>query len=195
MIKSWNPINKQHVARVISMLVDDRNDVPLYIQCFLVDRLLWASTEYSDEGKWQKYFGTPYWSRGAIETTVANAAAEGIKLDKDLVHEHSVPKCVLAERIDVLWKEKRITEADIHDLLARFSHAAVISRNEDGEINKCGLRNRMPEDFSFAETDDVFGRYHVAELEIFKLETHDLELLSKGRFPSEEVSRLFSRGV
>lgn len=194
MIESWNPVNKRHVARVISLLIDDHNKVPEYIQFFLVDRLLWASTEHDDNGKYRKYFGTPYWSRGAIGQVLANAKG-GFKRDKNLIHEHSVPKCVLAERIDALWKEKRTSEADIHDLLKRFSHAAIVSRDEDLRINACGLRNKMPEGFSFSENDDVFSRYRVAGLELYKMQPADLELLAGRNFDNIETSSFFTQRI
>lgn len=188
MIESHNKIHKRKIAKTISLLIDDRNEVPEFIQFFLVDRLLWAATEYDDNEKFNKYFGVPFWSSGAI-TKVIDNIENSIKYDKDLVHEHSVPKCIIGKKMDELYEKKLTSEDHIFNLIDRFCHSVVVSKDEDVKLNKAGLRSKMPQSFAFATGDDVFGRYRAAGIEVFCMESADLSHLSKGKIPDGGITR------
>lgn len=189
MLESHNKKNKRSIAKTISLLIDDRNEIPEYIQFFLVDRLLWAATEHDDNGKFNKYFGVPYWSVGAIDKVVENINSSK-KPEKDLVHEHSVPKCVIAEKLDELYEKKLTSEDDVFELIDRFCHSVVVSKEEDVKLNKAGFRSKMPQSFTFAEGDDVFGRYRAAGIEVYCMDSADLSLLSKGKIPDGGIAQL-----
>ena len=178
MNKSHNALVKRKIAKTISLLIDDRNEVPEFIQMFLVDRLLWAATEYDDSEKWNKYFGVPFWSRGAINKVIDNISS-GKKFDKELVHEHSVPKCVLGEKLDEMYENKQVSEEQVFSLIDKFCHAVVVTKEEDVILNKAGFRSKVPSSFSFCDGDDVFCRYRLAGIEIFTVALQDLQKLAR----------------
>lgn len=184
MTVSHNANVKRKIAKTISLLIDERNDVAEFIQLFLVDRLLWAATEYDDTEKWNKYFGVPFWSHGAINKVVENINL-GKKPDKELVHEHSVPKCILGEKLDEMYANKQISEEQIFSLIDKFCHAVVVTKEEDAMLNKAGFRSKMPSSFGFHDDDDMFCRYHLAGIKISTLTPLALQELQKGQFPSE----------
>lgn len=183
MTVSHNANVKRKIAKTISLLIDDRNEVAEFIQLFLVDRLLWAATEYDDTERWNKYFGVPFWSDGAINKVIENINA-GKKPDKELVHEHSVPKCVLGEKLDEMYENKQTSEEEIFSLIDKFCHAVVVTKEEDALLNKAGLRSKMPTTFGFNDGDDLFCRYHLAGIKISTLSQLALLELQKGRFHS-----------
>lgn len=183
MIVSHNKMNKRKMAKTISLLVDDQHDIPEFIQIFLIDRLLWATTEYDDNGKMNKYFGVPFWSAGAIRKAIDNIKTK-TRTIQDLIHEHSTPRLELGKKLDEMYKAKQTSEEDVFRLLDQFCHAVIVSKEEDATINKVGLRSRMPLSFQFREGDDVFCRYRQAGVEVFQLEKLDLINLAKGILPA-----------
>lgn len=194
MIKSHNKKNKKEIAKTISILIDDKNGIPEYIQMFLVDRLLWAATEYDDNLQFNKYFGVPFWSYGAIAMLIENINSNN-KADKNLVHEHSIPKCVIGEKLDELYESKNTLEDIIYNLLDKFCHSAIVSKDEDKIINKVGYRSKMPNTFAFQEDDDVFARYRIAGVKIYSLDSADLLQLSKNIIPDGGLEKLTKNKV
>lgn len=189
MLDSHNKNHKRKIAKTISLLIDDKNEVPEFIQFFLVDRLLWATTEYCDHEKFNKYFGVPFWSRGAIEKVLENIGSS-IKPEKNLIHEHSVPKCVLGDKLDEMYMKKLTSEEDVFNLLDGFCHSVIVSKDEDQILNQSGLRSKMPVGFDFGSDDDVLCRYRAAGIEVFSVENDDLMQLSKGKIPIGGLSKL-----
>lgn len=156
--------------------------------------MLWAATEHDDNGKFNKYFGVPFWSAGAIDRIVDNIKASK-KTDKDLVHEHSVPKCVIAEKLDEMYEKKLTSEDDVFELIDRFCHSVIVSKEEDVKLNKAGLRSKMPQSFSFAEGDDILGRYRAADIEVFCVDSADLSDLAKGKIPDGGIAHLTRKKI
>ncbi len=103
---------------------------------------------YSDSGKLAAHFI----SKGA-------AAKLESGNNTDLVCEHVIPVGVLNGHIVQGWDKW-----NVEHLMACFRHfsvTAVITKEEDAQINRAGLRSKMPEGFSgLSDTCDKFARYN-----------------------------------
>ena len=97
-LTSHNKLNKENIAKAIEILYKPENEIKEYIIKMLLDRLLWATTEHTDDGVYKKYLGQPFWSVGAIEKFLDNLANDRNLFD-GLRHEHSVPKIEIKKRI------------------------------------------------------------------------------------------------
>lgn len=193
-MNSYNSINKMNVAKVMSIIFDDDNEIPEYLQFLLSDRLLWAATEYDDNGIWSKYFGPTYWSSGAVKKVLENFSS-GVKIDKDLRHEHAVPRKELNDQLDLMYKSKRLNQNNIFEFIDKFAFAVIVSSDEDIMLNKAGLRSKMPAGFSFDHSGDVFLRYKIAGIEIFELDSNMMAGLSKGKLPEGGLVEIFKNKI
>jgi hypothetical protein len=166
-IGSHNAVNKENIAKSISIIFDSKNAMPDYIKKMLLERLLWATTEHDNNGIYKKYEGQPYWSKGALRKLILNIAEKkkNPKLSpyQDLRHEHSIPKKIIRE----LTLVNDITNEQAFEILNNFGHAVVISKDEDKLLNQKILRSKltMPLD-EIKNLSDVFSRYKKAEIQI-----------------------------
>lgn len=168
-IASHNEENKKKIAKTIAVIFDDNNDIPKYIQKMLLEKLIWATTENNDQGEKKKYFGQPYWSAGAIKQLFENKATKQ-KNNSNLIHEHAVPKKVLIEKIENL---KTKNQENILNVLTKFGHAVVVSKQEDICLSLNGLRSKMPKNSS-----DIFARYKTVGIELYDMkEKNSAELI------------------
>ena len=147
-IISFNKENKKEIAKTIALLFDSKNNIPDYLKTKLLDSLLWATTEYNDSGKKDKYFGQPFWSERALKQILINKKS-GVNLEKDLRHEHAVPKKLIKDKILTL---KNKSEEEIFNILDKLGHAVIISKDEDEKLNRLH-RSSSPNLY------DVFSRY------------------------------------
>jgi len=166
-ISSHNKVNKENIAKAISIIFDSKNSIPDYIKKMLLERLLWATTEHDNKGIYKKYDGQPYWSKGALRKLISNITEKqnNPKLNpfQDLRHEHSIPKKIIRE----LTLVNDITNEQAFEILNNFGHAVVISKDEDKLLNQKKLRSKlaMPLD-EIKSLSDVFSRYKKAEIQI-----------------------------
>lgn len=166
-ISSHNKVNKENIAKAISIIFDSKNSIPYYIKKMLLERLLWATTEHDNKGIYKKYDGQPYWSKGALRKLISNITEKqnNPKLSpfQDLRHEHSIPKKIIRE----LTLVNDITNEQAFEILNNFGHAVVISKDEDKLLNQQKLRSKlaMPID-EIKSLSDVFSRYKKAEIQI-----------------------------
>ncbi|MFM7682494.1 MAG: hypothetical protein ACKO7P_07085 [Bacteroidota bacterium] len=121
-IISFNKENKEKIAKTIALLFDSKNNIPDYLKTKLLDSLLWATTEYNDSGKKDKYFGQRLWSIGALKQLLSNKKS-GVSLDKDL--RHAVLKKLIKDEILTL---KNKSEEEIFNILDKLGHAIQLNQ-------------------------------------------------------------------
>ena len=167
LINSHNVTNKENIAKSISIIFDSKNAMPDYIKKMLLERLLWATTEHDNDGIYKKYEGQPYWSKGALRKLMLNISEKknNPKLSpyQDLRHEHSIPKKIIRD----LTLVNDITKEKAFEILNKYGHAVVISKDEDKLLNQKKLRSKLAMPIEKINTlDDVFSRYKIAEIQI-----------------------------
>jgi len=173
-ISSHNKNNKKHIATAIATIYMPSNNLPDYILDIILKRLIWATTEYNDQGEWKKYDGVPYWSIGAIRQRRKNIS-EKVHCDKDLRHEHSIPRSIILKKIKSL--QEKSTE-NIYDILDKYCHAVVVAKDEDKLLNK--YRAKMP-DNQLQENnlvENIFSRYKAAQIKVLNITGVPIDSLS-----------------
>ncbi len=91
----------------------------------------WEWTEFDG-----KYEGCPLWSKKAAERYAANP-------DTKLIHEHAVPKKVVA---DLLLSLESPSEALVRTALKKLLIAVVVTPEEDAILNQY-FKSSMPPEF------------------------------------------------
>lgn len=174
-IISHNLKNKENIANAIVLIFDIKNNFPEYLQLMLLERLLWATTEHDDEGKYKKYIGQPYWSIGALRQVQQNLASQR-NFAHNLRHEHAVPKKEIRKRIIALAAKNH---ENVMTILDDLGHAVVVSKDEDDLLNKAGLRSKMPLDLVEKPLiGDVFSRYKEAGIKVCCISDRDIKRLA-----------------
>jgi hypothetical protein len=91
---------------------------------------------------------------------VCEARHKGSDLTGKVIHEHVVPRTLLAERaLDMTNAE------DIIDLFTKYSICVLVTPDDDALLRKNGLRKTMPEDWKWG--DEPFARYSATGIDIF----------------------------
>jgi hypothetical protein len=103
----------------------------------------WVWTEF--EGKLD---GCEHWSEAAW-----NIRARLKERPNPLVHEHVVPKGIVIERLLNLPHK---TADSVNELMVKYCKGAVITKDEDADLNRLGLRSKMPTGW---DGKDVWARY------------------------------------
>lgn len=111
----------------------------------LLDNICWTISELDG-----KYEGCRWWSRQAMQG------------QQELRHEHVVPRRVI---ISLLLDTVDVHEDRVRSAL-QLCVGAVVTKEEDRQLNSVGLRRRMPHDWDGV---DVFARYKVAGIELVDL--------------------------
>ena len=174
-IVSHNKTNKENIAKAIVLIYDYNNNVSDYLKKILLDRLLWATTEHDNNGDYKKYLGQPYWSIGAIRKLLDNMANKR-NLFLDLRHEHAVPKKEIKHKI--LDLETKSYD-NIISILDDLGHAVVVSKEEDGLLNKAGYRSKMPIKLSKNPgIEEVFSRYREAGIKVCNIANMDIRTMN-----------------
>lgn len=173
---SHNKKNKENIAKAIELLYKPENGIEDYIRKMLIDRLLWATTEQSDNGNFIKYSGQPFWSVGALKRLLENKN-DGKKPFEGLRHEHSVPKKVIKNSIINLQDK---TFENIFKILDNLGHAVVVSKEENDELNKSGFGSKMPIKLPDNPTiDQIFSRYKEVKVKICNINDIDIKHLNQ----------------
>lgn len=122
----------------------------------------WALTVRDDNGNSAKYFGCPYWSKEALAQYDKN------KNDKDLRHEHVIPRAIFNSSIEKYRKDyilnPNVTYEECFNYLKEHItdklFACVITKEEDKSFSTHGVSRRMPNDESdFFNISDKWARY------------------------------------
>lgn len=125
----------------------------------------WALTARDDDGNSAKYFGCPYWSENALKQYDEN------KNDKDLRHEHVIPRAIFNSSIENYRNEKILNpnityEECFNDLQKHISDklfACVITKEENKKFSQHKVSRCMPNgEDDFFNISDKWARYKKA---------------------------------
>jgi hypothetical protein len=142
-ISSKNPRfrTKEEICHDLSYILLDSH-LHTGTKLAVVDQIFWVWTEF--EGK---YKGCNFWSKEAISSNLK---------DKGLVHEHLVPRKIVREQLLALPDKNPDA---IRSFLDNILIGVVVTKGEDDELNKLGLRSIMPSDW---DDKDVWARHKAA---------------------------------
>jgi hypothetical protein len=91
-------------------------------------------------------------------------AAEGLRFGKGrLVYDHALPFNYLQQRL--LNLPEGFPTDLLRDLLNKFCHTALITREENDRLNAAGYQSKMPEGWDGV---DHLARYHAVSIDIEK---------------------------
>lgn len=167
-IKSHNLALKKRISALLDLILNGSSDE--FLQGILLDRLLWTATEDNDKNERVKYIGQPYWSKEAIQHYQKQNQGRKNKEFKDLRHEHIVPRIIIKKSILELTNKN---SDNIFEILELYSHAVIVTKQEDQRLKDVGLNKEMPE--SFYSSGDVTSRYLKAGIEILNVKGKHLK--------------------
>lgn len=91
----------------------------------------------------------------------ASLKSKGVKKGgRRLVYDHAIPFRLVQEALLAL---EIVSESSVKKILEDMLHACVLTREEDQQLTKCGLRSKMPLDW---DEQDVLARYKAAEIDV-----------------------------
>ena len=158
------------MARTIALIYIEEHAIPNYIRKMILTRLIWAVTENDDDGNWKKYNGQPFWSEGALKKVISNLE-NGNPFWKDLRHEHSIPKKIIISQINNSNK----SEEEVYKILDKLGHSTIVSKEEDSQLSKKGLRSTMPSLINKGLNEiDIFSRYREIGIRIYDIGKKDI---------------------
>ena len=88
-----------------------------------------------------------------------SVAAKHLPL-KQCVVEHTVP---LMHIVNMLMELTDINEDRVVQILEKYYHITLVTKDEDGRLNASGLRSRMPAAW---DGIDMYARYHAVGIAI-----------------------------
>ncbi len=144
--------SRESIAREIAIILS-HSDISERTKLHFARGAQWGWTEF--DGKIE---GCRWWSQAAIDARARDPKAK-------LIHEHVVPRKVLAQR---LVRLNPITPDAVFDLLTRFAIACIVTPEEDARLSK-GTRTRMPEPFddpAHPDYDNPWLRYRLAGITV-----------------------------
>lgn len=112
----------------------------------VVSEVTWVWSEF--HGKHQ---GCKHWSEKAKNSGLPN---------KELIHEHIVPKKVL---INTLLNMKNPTPDEIFKYLQDYCIGVVVTKDEDSQLNQAKLKSEMPKSW---DGNDPWARYKVVGINV-----------------------------
>ena len=90
-----------------------------------------------------------------------SVAAHGLNRS-EVVYEHAVPHGFVMGKLLALGS---LDDESIMAVLRRFYVICVITRDEDKQLNRAGLRSKMPDGWC-EKTSSVFARYEVVGIKV-----------------------------
>lgn len=138
-----------------------------------------------------KIWGCTYWSYNAYEIafkeTDTGFLRKNINIDKELRHEHVVPKSVFLESI---WhNQNRLPELNIKEVMQKNFFACVVTKKEAEDLDK-KYKNCMPNREDLFSIQNPWERYIKAGFEsVLKLEW-ELGTRRSWQLVSKEVYKL-----
>jgi hypothetical protein len=131
-MESFNNENKKNVANVIGYIYNNEA-ITSNIMNRILNELLWSATadyKKKDDCKYK----LPIWSEGAIQLYTENQNFNGLK------HEHLFPKKLIKEKIEN-------DPENTYNILYKYAHAAVVTREEDQCLNDKGYSQKIPDNY------------------------------------------------
>lgn len=89
---------------------------------------------------------------------------------RDLIYEHMVPKekYIQGPCLEAVKTRRPLSLAQIHELLDKYWHIALITTEEDKILNSLKLRKHMPENW---DNIDILARYKKANIHLIDTNT------------------------
>ena len=89
---------------------------------------------------------------------------------KDLIYEHMIPKenYIQGPCLEAIKKRSPLSLNQIHELLDKYWHIALITIDEDKILNSLKLRKHMPENW---DNEDILARYKMANINLINTNT------------------------
>ena len=170
-----NQANRQEVARVVHHLLTNVYSENIFKR--LLNELLWSATcdyERKDDIKYK----TKYWSLEALELREQNIA-NGIHKNKNLVHEHTIPRNLIYHKLIGL---NNPTYNDVLSVINGYEFAVVITKSQDNRMNANPylLRQSLPNGYSIntpASENLILSRYIKCEIELYEINTNTFEII------------------
>ncbi len=148
--------SRESIARDIAIILS-HPDITDRTKRKFAQGAAWGWTEFDG-----KIDGCRWWSRAAIDARSRDPKAK-------LIHEHVVPRKVIAEQ---LLKLNPITPDAVFSLLTRFAIGCIVTPEEDARLSM-GTRSKMPEPFddvTHADFENLWLRYQLANIAV--VDTH-----------------------
>jgi len=170
-----NVANRKQVAKAILHLLTNNYSPNIFKR--LINELLWSATcdfERKDDIKYKK----KYWSKEALNLREQNIA-RGIDRNKGLVHEHTIPRNLIYQKLISL---KNPTYNDVLSVINGYEYAVVISKREDNMMNASPylLRQSLPKGYSISDPVSeklILSRYVKCKIELFEIDTSTFQII------------------
>ncbi|MDF1878427.1 hypothetical protein JHD46_02100 [Sulfurimonas sp. SAG-AH-194-C20] len=166
-MESHNHELKDRIATYLSHLYE--NKMNEYLNIIVLDQFLWTATVVNNDNDVVKYKGQPYWSKKAIIHYQSINIKNKQKDFSGLRHEHIMPRKLIKEKILASNKSKEV----ILEILNKYSHAVIITKEEDQILKDMGFNQSMPE--SFNQTEEILDRYDGSGIEIIDVRNTNLK--------------------
>ena len=82
--------------------------------------------------------------------------------------DHTVPTSVMIDKILSLYYSKSLTFETFSSMVQDAGFITIITENEDKELNKFGLRQKMPDDWDLNGANNAFARYDKVGIKIYE---------------------------
>jgi len=185
-----NKENREKVASAVHHLLTNNYSQNIFKR--LINELLWSATcdfERKDDIKYKK----KYWSLEAINLREQNIA-KGIDRNKGLVHEHTIPRNLIYQKLISL---KNPTYNDVLSIINEYEYAVVISKREDNMMNSKPhlLRQSLPKGYSInnpASEELILSRYIRSRIELFEIDTTTFQIIKPKLTFNDDVGTIHS---
>lgn len=149
-----NKRDKQTLAADVAFVLN--SVLHLETKKAVLNNALWKWTEHNG-----KYKGCKFWTMAALEHFNREGNKQGLR------HEHVVPRKYLI--VMLLRQNLPISTSTVFDLFERFAIGAVVTEEEEKELNK-QHKSDMPSEFEERDKEgyqDAWLRFKKIPLEVF----------------------------
>ena len=147
-----------HRLKTLSLFSDEGRKVNNLITRELLGRSIWKYSE-----AYGKFKGCPFWSVKAYNLFFKQKSSSVGVLGKYLRHEHTFPQRLLIEK---MWSLKDPTKKNIRELYDKFAVAAVVTKDENDELNSKGVGLRV----LTIDENNIWLRYNNSKIRIYMTE-------------------------
>jgi hypothetical protein len=154
-----NPIEESYLKRILASVAVNDFSAP-----FRTDFDNWFA--FKEGGAFLNANSRPHWHNNPCPDKhgaalrrahfVSHAAARtlgGVTRER-LMKDHAIPVSVLR---DMLFEEQPRSTEEVRAFMLRYYCFGIITEEEDAELNRAGLRSRMPD--GWTPNDSPFARY------------------------------------
>lgn len=156
-----SPRTRDDIARDLAIILN--SDVSIFLMKRICAGCCWGWTEIDG-----KYRGCRYATPDALSAIEAHRGQPGRV--RGLIHEHAVPRIVIAGKLLAL---QRPTTEDVAAVLDRYAIGVVVTQAENKRL-EAGLRQKMPPTFTdpaHPHHNDPFARYRATAIPVIDTRT------------------------